>query len=108
MITAIIVLILFSFLVEIWIKASLNGITMTFGRSRCKIRILYRSGNVQEMWFLTFNWSRAANGDNSLEWKEYYRSEQPMKIGVDDIEAIFQIGTKVSIWRYFPGISKTY
>lgn len=89
----------------IWltITSMLNGMTVGMGRSRVLIRILYKSGNSQEIWFTSFIVTRGSDGAlHGMEWDEYDTSRRPIAMGaVDDIEGIYKLEEIISIWGAF-------
>lgn len=82
------------------INYTLNGMTVTLGETRFLVRILYKSGNSQEVWLKSFTTTNASDGAiRSMEWKEYGTTAIPISIGaVENIEAVFQLEVIKSIW----------
>lgn len=78
----------------------MGSATFTFwGRSRIKVRILYKSGNSHECWMIYFMLK-----DNKYSWETYGSNIRPIDIGVGEIEAIWRIEAKLSIWRILPWV----
>lgn len=78
----------------------LGGATLTFwGRSRIKVRVLYKSGNSHECWMIYFKES-----DDRYSWETYGSNIRPINIGANEIEAIWRIEAKLSIWRILPWV----
>lgn len=91
------------------IDSMFNGAVLTFwGGTRCKVRILYKSGNSIEGWFSKFEITRKSDGALSgITWNGYDNSEFPLVIGaIGDIEAVWQLEARISFWRIFPWVQK--
>ena len=66
----------------------------TLFRTKFRIRILYKSGNSHEFWCTKFNIS---NG--TWEWHAVTQSNYPIQLGVDEIEAVWQTGGRLNVFR---------
>ena len=70
---------------------------LTLGRNKFLIRILYKSGQDQIMWVYNFD----CQFPNTLEKVSYTvvsATTTPIFIGVDNIEAIWQVDYRRSVW----------
>lgn len=94
-------------LVWLLINYMLDGMTVTLGRPRYLVRILYKSGNSQDTWFSSFNITRKKDGTIvGTDWKEYEAATCPISVGAtEDIEAVYQLEAIVSVWSFFVGKS---
>ena len=55
--------------------------------TKFKIKILYKSGNSHEFWVYSFEIN-----NNGVSWDHCDDYNRPIKLGLDNIEAIFQVG----------------
>lgn len=55
------------------------------------IRILYKSGNSQELWVTEFSVTKASG---MYEWKLANDKQKVLLLGADDIEAVFQVDAR--------------
>lgn len=55
------------------------------------IRLLYKSGYVHDFDVYEFSIK-----DDNFSWKAVHKHNKPVKIGVDDIAAVWQIGVRES------------
>lgn len=67
---------------------------VTLFRTKFRVRILYKSGNSHEFWCTEFN----KNG-HQWSWHSVTQGNQPILIGVDDIEAVYQTAGRINIFR---------
>lgn len=65
----------------------------TIFRTKFKIRIAYKSGNVHEFWCTKFNMK---NG--KWEWVSVSQVNQPLLISINDVESVWQIGGRLNIF----------
>ena len=68
----------------------------TLFRTKFKIRVLYKSGNSHEFWATQFNISKAGE----WTWAAVTQTNNPIKLGVDDVEAVWQTGGKLNIFTW--------
>jgi hypothetical protein len=71
---------------------------ITFGKTKCKVRILYKSGNTIEMWFYEFNIDKRGSEVVSASYTPSEDFEKVLALGIDNVEAIYQIGAKVNVF----------
>ena len=62
-------------------------------KEKFKIRILYKSGNSQEFWCSSFTYM---NG--TYTWESCDANYRPIVFGADDVEAVYQVGHKRSLF----------
>ncbi len=70
-------------------------IVPTLFRTKFKIRILYKSGNSHEFWVTTFD---IKNG--KWTWSSVTQTNNPLIIGVDDVEAVYQVGGRLNVFTW--------
>jgi hypothetical protein len=59
------------------------------------VRIIYKSGYTQDINLLDFTWS-----DGQINWESINGQTRPIKIGVDEIAAVYQLSErKCFFWR---------
>ena len=68
---------------------------ITLSKSQFKMRILYKSGNSQEFWCTKFTYN-----DGTYNWK-HSGDVNPIILGADSIEAVYQMKTKANIFEWF-------
>lgn len=66
---------------------------LTIFRSKVRIKVLYKSGNSHEAWFTTFTKDR-----NTWSWETVTQSNSPVIMGVDDIEAVWQVNARINVF----------
>ena len=66
---------------------------VTLFRTKFKVRVLYKSGNQQEFWCTEFN---VKNGH--WTWNAVTQTNNPIMLGVDDVEAVWQVGGRLNIF----------
>ncbi len=74
---------------------------LTFGLSKFKIRIMYKNGNDQSMWFREF--TATLNQDNSvhaMKWHTVDQNIKPIHMHVDQIEAIYQTDYRINVFYF--------
>lgn len=54
------------------------------------IRIIYKSGNVQEFWCKEFT----ITGNQRCEWQAVDDANKPILLGIDEIAAVWQVGMR--------------
>jgi hypothetical protein len=68
---------------------------ITLGRSKFKMRILYKSGNSHSQWYTKFN----TNQDlTSAEWLTADQNIKPVVMGISEVEAIYQEDYRVNLF----------
>lgn len=72
-------------------------IVPTLFRTKFKIRILYKSGNSHEFWCTTFKRENTGSGV-TYSWQTVTQTNAPILIGVDEIEAVYQVGGRLNIF----------
>ena len=65
----------------------------TLFRTKFKVRVLYKSGNSHEFWCTKF---KVHNGQ--WEWVTVTQSNTPILLGVDDIEAVYQVKARLNVF----------
>ena len=73
----------------------------TLGKTKFKVRILYKSGNEMTFWVDEFSAKCAGGKLDQISWKGSYSDCHPLHLGVDNIEAIQQMAARRSIWSLF-------
>jgi hypothetical protein len=73
---------------------------ITLFKSKIKIRILYKSGNSHEVWVTRFV---IENG--TWSWTSADSNLRPIFLGVDEIEAVFQVDVRVN-WLRAIGLAR--
>jgi len=59
------------------------------------VRIIYKSGYAQDINLLDFTWN-----DGQIKWESIAGQSRPVKIGVDEIAAVYQLSErKCFFWR---------
>ena len=58
-----------------------------------KVRVNYKSGIQEEFWCEKFSIKGA-----QYSWTYADKGMNPIKIGVDDIESVWQVGVKYRLW----------
>lgn len=76
------------------------GITLL--KTKFKIKILYRSGNSQSFWVYDYHIH-----DGKHEWTPSSDSGRPIIIGVNDIEAVYQVAARMNIFSFFKDLYQT-
>ena len=56
-----------------------------------KIRVVYKSGYTHDFWV----WSFSRTGE-TMTWESVTDKNKPLVLGIDDIAAVWQVGTR---WR---------
>lgn len=69
---------------------------LTLFKTKFKVRILYKSGNSHEFWATEFNFSKA-----EASWKQANPAKRPVMLGVDNIEAVWQVEARVNVFTAF-------
>lgn len=72
---------------------------LTLGRSKFKIRILYKSGASHSQWFTEF--TATVNNDNSIhriKWNVFDQNIQPIHMNVDNVDAIYQEDYRINLF----------
>jgi len=65
----------------------------TIFKTKMRIRILYKSGNVQEFWCYSFEFQNGV-----YRWNAVSQINKPLVLGADDIVAIWQTGGRLNIF----------
>ena len=55
-----------------------------------KVRIVYKSGYTHDFWVKNFKYKE----DHGYEWESVSIQNRPLRIGADEIAAVYQIGVK--------------
>jgi len=74
-------------------------IGITLFRTKFKVRILYKSGNVQDVWMVKFNIKSESDRVTSLEYKTVSQKTCPLFLGLDNIEAAWQVHGRINLFR---------
>ena len=68
---------------------------LTLGRSKFKIRIMYKNGNCHSQWFTKFK----TNQDLiSAEWNTADQNIKPLVMGIEAVEAVWQVDYRVNLF----------
>jgi len=70
---------------------------LTFGRSKMKIRVLYKSGNSHSQWFVKFVTQQDLS---QAEWLQAEQNIRPIKLGIDNVEAIWQEDYRINLFYF--------
>jgi hypothetical protein len=66
------------------------------------VRILYKSGNSQEFWVTKFTIKTGYGGAQTYEWASAVPGFKPVSLGIDHVEAVWQMGTRKRFKFGFP------
>ena len=68
---------------------------LTFGRSKFKIRIMYKNGNSHSQWFVKFN----TNTDLSkATWETHEFNIKPIVMNIEAVEAVWQEDYRINVF----------
>lgn len=71
---------------------------LTLGRSKQQVRILYKSGQDHVMWVYSLSAQLSGGTITKIEYDCVSPNNVPIHIGVDSIEAVYQIKRLYSVW----------
>jgi hypothetical protein len=74
-------------------------IGVTLFRTKFKVRILYKSGNVQDVWMVKFKHTCESDRITSLEYETVSQKTCPLFLGLDNIEAAWQVNARINLFR---------
>jgi hypothetical protein len=63
------------------------------------MRILYKSGNSHEQWFTKFRINTRIDGGKEYSWETLDQNIHPLVMGVDEIEACWQVDYRVNLFH---------
>lgn len=70
--------------------------SLTFGKTKYRLRVLYKSGNSHCFWVYDFS----IDGGR-WEWTAVDDDNKPIALGASEVEAVFQVGVIQNIWSLF-------
>lgn len=74
---------------------------LTLGKSKQQVRILYRSGLVHTFWVYDLRVKHDGGVVKQIDYSPADYANQPIFFGIDHIDAIYQIGSRKSVWKLF-------
>lgn len=69
---------------------------LTLGRTKYRLRVLYKSGNSHIFWAYEFTMNA-----NAIRWKHCHDDNKPLHLNYEAVEAIYQVDYRKSIWSIF-------
>ena len=70
---------------------------LTLGRSKFKIRILYKSGNSHSQWYVKFSTNQEIS---EAAWQTVDQNIKPIVMKVDNVEAIYQEDYRINLFHF--------
>jgi hypothetical protein len=74
---------------------------LTLGKTKYQIRILYKSGQDQLVWAYNFHCNSNSQAIEDVTYTTVYPTSMPIFLGLDDIEAVWQVDYRKSVWSFF-------
>jgi len=70
---------------------------ITLGKSKCKIRILYKSGNSHSQWYTKFS---TLQDLTEASWTTAEQNIKPLVMNIERIEAIYQEDYRLNLFHF--------
>ena len=68
---------------------------LTFGRTKCKIRVMYKNGNCHSQWYTTFKTNQALD---QASWTTFDQNIKPIVMNIEAVEAIWQTDYRINVF----------
>jgi hypothetical protein len=70
---------------------------LTLGRTKSKIRVLYKSGNSHSQWFIKFV---TVQDLSEVKWQQADHNIRPLVMGIGEVEAVWQEDYRINLFAF--------